>query len=329
MIPTSLVIQNFMCYRGGDDSADLRLSLDGVHVVCLSGENGAGKSALLDAITWALWGEARTPDDDLIAQGESEMRVELTFQLGDQLYRVTRRRQRGSSSGKRGGTSSGKTFLDLQVQNGAGWKPIAEATVRETQGRIADLLRMSYTTFINASFLLQGRADEFTARTPAERKQVLAEILDLGEYQVLEAKARERARDLDGQLKGLRGKIEQLEQSADKLGAWATLVREAEDLAARTDTQVAEAEQAQASAAARLRGLEQQAEQRKALLRDLDVLRKEQREHNQELATLHARIAAAAELVARREEITCGVAELEAARKELERLEEQRAQHQA
>ncbi|NTV65299.1 MAG: SMC family ATPase, partial [Oscillochloris sp.] len=56
---------------------------------------------------------------------------------------------------------------------------------------------------------------------------------------------------------------------------------------------------------------------------------KEQREHNQELSTLRARIAAAAELVARREEITCGVAELEAARKELERLEEQRAQHQA
>ncbi|WP_129633532.1 AAA family ATPase [Candidatus Oscillochloris fontis] len=328
MIPTSLVVQNFMCYRAsGDQEAELRLDLDGLHVVCLSGQNGAGKSALLDAITWALWGQARTPDDDLIAQGESEMRVELTFQLGTQHYRVARRRQRGGTTGKRGGTSSGKTFLDLQVQDTTGWRPIAETGVRETQERIGDLLRMTYQTFINASFLLQGRADEFTSRTPTERKQVLAEILDLGEYQTLEQKARERARDLDGQLRGLRGKIEQLAESAGKVETWAALVRDAEAHAAQMTAQVAQAEAAQSTAEAHLRDLEQQAEQRKLLLRELEALRQEQLAYSQELAALQTRISAAESLVARRTEILAGVADLAAARSELVRLDDLREQY--
>ncbi|MBX0326921.1 SMC family ATPase [Oscillochloris sp. ZM17-4] len=327
MIPQTLTIQNFMCYRADDGGAPLGLNLDGLHVVCLSGENGAGKSALLDAITWALWGEARTPDDDLIAQGESEMLVELVFQLGDQQYRVARRRQRGKT-GKRGGISSGKTFLDLQVQDAAGWKPIAEATVRETQARIDDLLRMSYQTFINASFLLQGRADEFTSRTPAERKQVLADILDLGEYASLEAKARERARDLDGQLKGLRGRMEQLEESAVKLPFWAQSAQDAEEQVERMGAQAEQAEQAQAQADERLRALQAQAERRKTLLRELDALRKAQAAREQEIATLRGRIAADDLLISRREQIAQGVADLAAARAELDRLEELRGQHQ-
>ena len=42
---------------------------------------------------------------------------------------------------------------------------------------------MDYDTFINSAFLLQGRADEFTNKTPAERKAVLASILGLEAYE--------------------------------------------------------------------------------------------------------------------------------------------------
>ncbi len=69
MIPRKLALRNFMCYR--DELPPL--DFDGIQIACLSGENGAGKSALLDAMTWALWGEARLKsDDELIALGIGE-----------------------------------------------------------------------------------------------------------------------------------------------------------------------------------------------------------------------------------------------------------------
>ena len=76
------------------------LRFDGIHVAVLTGDNGHGKSALLDAITWALWGRARGRSvDELIHTGASEMEVEFEFALHDQQYRVIRKRQRRGKSG--------------------------------------------------------------------------------------------------------------------------------------------------------------------------------------------------------------------------------------
>ena len=54
MIPLRLKLENFLSYRDA-----VELDLQGVEVACLCGDNGHGKTALLDAITWALWGGAR------------------------------------------------------------------------------------------------------------------------------------------------------------------------------------------------------------------------------------------------------------------------------
>jgi exonuclease SbcC len=326
MIPTELTLRNFMCYREDTNGAALTLPFDGLHVVCLSGENGAGKSALLDAITWALWGRARTADDDLIAQGASEMVVELTFQLGDQRYRVARRRQRGRT-GPRGGQSAGKGALDLHVFAGATWKPIAEATIRETQDRINDLLRMSYDTFINASFLLQGRADEFTARTPSERKQVLADILDLSVYTRLEERAKVRARAADDQSKGLRGRIENIAQQAEQAPFWREKVAEAEQRITALQTQITALQAHAHEIEAQLRALDTQASERKATLLRLSELQAEQQRRINEITLVQERITAAAALVARRDAIAAGVHALQAAQAERERLEEVRGRY--
>ena len=68
MIPLKLTLHNFMCYR---DPAPLDFS--GMHLACLSGNNGHGKSAILDAMTWALWGKARSNQaDELIHLGQMQ-----------------------------------------------------------------------------------------------------------------------------------------------------------------------------------------------------------------------------------------------------------------
>ena len=89
MIPYKLRLENFLSYRDGQEPLDFA----GMHLVCLIGENGHGKSALLDAVTWALWGKARAAsDDDLVHMGRAEMQVEFEFGLAEQRYNVIRKR---------------------------------------------------------------------------------------------------------------------------------------------------------------------------------------------------------------------------------------------
>ncbi|MDD9994243.1 MAG: SMC family ATPase, partial [Dehalococcoidia bacterium] len=167
MIPLRLSVRNFMCYREPPI-----LDLESIQIACLCGPNGHGKSALLDAITWALWGETRArTQDELIHQGQTDMSVELDFSARDSLYRVCRRHSR-----KRG--RQGATILELQVQSNGQMVPITGNSVRETEAAIRGLIHMDYETFVNTAFLLQGRADMFTAATPSKRKQLLAEVLD-------------------------------------------------------------------------------------------------------------------------------------------------------
>src|SRR4028119_2308887 len=99
MIPVQLILKNFLSYR------DATLDFRGLHTACICGSNGAGKSSLLEAITWAIWGQSRAgSEDDVIHSGDKEVRVDLIFSSDRHNYRVIRTRHRGQSS-----------FLEFQV----------------------------------------------------------------------------------------------------------------------------------------------------------------------------------------------------------------------
>ena len=101
MIPQKLRLKNFLSYQ------QLALDFSGLHVACICGANGAGKSSLLEAISWALWGASRVASqDDVIHVGFKEAQVDFTFIAGGEVYRVIRTRSRNSS-----------TSLEFQVQN--------------------------------------------------------------------------------------------------------------------------------------------------------------------------------------------------------------------
>src|SRR3990172_554380 len=102
MIPIRLELKNFLPYLNPDP-----VRFDGIHLACLTGGNGAGKSSLLDAMTWALWGRARARrDDDLMHLGQNDMYVQLDFEQENVVYRVLRRRTRGKR---------GQSALDMFV----------------------------------------------------------------------------------------------------------------------------------------------------------------------------------------------------------------------
>jgi len=186
MIPVRLSLRNFMCYR--DNVPPLHFS--GIHTASICGNNGNGKSALIDAITWALWGQTRAKsDDELIHSAETEMEVEFDFTISQQLYRIIRRRSRPKRS-----RSSGQPVLEFQVASNDGFKTISGDTIPQTQQKIIDYLHMDYNTFTNSAFLRQGHADEFTTANPSRRKQVLSNILGLSIYDELESQSKDIAR---------------------------------------------------------------------------------------------------------------------------------------
>lgn len=183
MIPRRIAMRNFMCYA--EDVVDL----SGVDVACVSGGNGAGKSAILDAITWALWGGARAKrDDELVRLGADDMAVSLDLEVEGGAYRVTRTRRFGKDS---------SLTLSTPDDQG-GWRPLTDGAVRATQAEIDSILRLDLETFVNSAFLRQGKAGEFTTRTPAERKRVLASILGLDRWAGREAVAKERLVEVAG-----------------------------------------------------------------------------------------------------------------------------------
>lgn len=189
--------------------ADAKLDLTSLGIACLTGQNGAGKSAILDGVTWALWENARAGSEDLIRLGQSEMWVYLCWELEGQIYRVRRSRQK--SYGKDGKRLGSKGNLDLQIwkadrqdfyaaesplmERDSVWMSLNAATMRDTQKRLDDILKMDYDTFVSSVYLRQGRADEFTTRSPSERKQVLADILGLDYFDRLQELAKEEAKE--------------------------------------------------------------------------------------------------------------------------------------
>ncbi|MPZ15276.1 MAG: AAA family ATPase [Chloroflexi bacterium] len=229
MIPLRLELRNFLSYAEGHAP----LSLEDVHVVCLSGSNGHGKSALLDAIIWALWGVPRggaRAGDDLIRHGAREMHVSLEFELHGIRYRVTRKRVR------RGRDAT--TDLHLESHDGMTWRSLTGGWIADTQRTIGDLLRMSHHTFVHASFIAQGKADAFMTLEPADRKKVLAEILDLSRYEQLAEAARETARRAKSESDRLSSLIESVDQELERRAAYVAQLEQTEE--AERDAQAVE-----------------------------------------------------------------------------------------
>ena len=137
MIPVTLALKNFLSY--GEDVPPL--DFEQFHVACLSGYNGQGKSALLDALTWAVWGEGRKSsrekkaDSSLLRIGQKDMQVEFVFDLEGDRYRIIRTFSLGQKSSR--------SSLEFQVfsQEDNQYISLTCSSIRETQERITKTLR--------------------------------------------------------------------------------------------------------------------------------------------------------------------------------------------
>lgn len=197
MLPKRLTLRNFLAY-----GEEVTLDFSGIQLASLTGANGAGKSSILDAITWALWGRSRAKrDEDLIHYGTDEMSVRLDFEQEGTLYSVIRRRARKSRSNS----------LDVRLRDQKdGWVSQA-GKAAEGQNYLNDLLKLDYETFIHSSYLQQGMADRFMSLGPSERKLRLARILDLERWERYEKAAGEQAKTYADQIRYVEQRIREID----------------------------------------------------------------------------------------------------------------------
>ncbi|MCP5094997.1 MAG: SMC family ATPase [Chloroflexi bacterium] len=238
MIPLKLELTNFLSYR-----ETAVLEFDGIHLACISGANGSGKSSILDGMTWVLFGNSRTKsDDDLVnrvsALDGASAEVRFTFDLEGSIYRITRRRRPRKSS-----------MLELQIATEFGekqqpkkWKTLSESKIRETQAAIETLLRMNYDTFINSSFLLQGKADEFTTKSPNRRKEILADLLGVSIWDNYRETAASRRKSEEGRIALLDAQTAEIEEELGEEADRAEKLAERQAASAQIATQLADKE---------------------------------------------------------------------------------------
>src|SRR5690606_11761149 len=145
VIPRRLRLRNFLSYR------DCTLYFTRLHLVLLSGKNGHGKSAHIDAITRSTCDRARVAGADGLMHHAAGMLVEFEFEVEGDRFTVVRKRSRG-----------GAAALDFfHVTPGGEHLPLTGGRLADTQRAIQDTVRLDYDTFRNSAFIAQGRADEF------------------------------------------------------------------------------------------------------------------------------------------------------------------------
>ncbi len=270
MIPQQLTLKNFLSYRAA------ALDFRGLHTACVCGANGAGKSSLLEAIAWAIWGESRAAsEDDVIHVGEAEARVEFVFSMHQQTYRVIRTRQRGSG-----------VALEFQIAPGTvrndsvpPFRSLTEKGIRATQHLILEHLKLDYDTFVNSAYLRQGRADEFMLKRPGDRKQILADLLKLQRYDELAEQAKDKSRQFKGQVELLERNLASIQKQLQQTEA---IAQERSHLEAT----LAQMQQQQAAYSEQLQNLLARQQQQQTAKQQLTWQQQQQRHLNQDCQRL-------------------------------------------
>jgi hypothetical protein len=182
-------LKGFTSFKDGAD-----ISFENFDRFAICGPTGAGKSSLLDALTFALFAEAPRRGTgnlaNLISLGRKRFSVSLDFAVGDQTFRVTRvRRRRGAGSDQ------------LEKVSGQDKTELVATGQRAVTERIEKLLGLNYSHFTQAVFLPQGKFSEFLKAKPAERRRVLNELLRLLVYERMQERAG-KDRDIHGGRRG-------------------------------------------------------------------------------------------------------------------------------
>jgi DNA repair protein SbcC/Rad50 len=197
--PLRLLLDGFGTYRNQTE-----IDFTDVDFFALVGPTGSGKSTVIDALCFALYGTVPRWDNErevrnALAPSANACTVSLIFELAGQRYVAVRSLQRGAR-GQVTTKAARLERLDPAIPADAPLVEMLEASVEalaegpdQVKTRVQELLGLSYEHFTQSVLLPQGGFSEFLRATPANRQRLLVELLAFGVYKEIGQRARERA----------------------------------------------------------------------------------------------------------------------------------------
>lgn len=204
MKPLYLEIEGFLSYKEKTDIDFSELSL-----FAITGPTGAGKSSIIDAITFALYGksprfEKERSNDQYISKGKDYFKVALTFSLNNTIYKV----ERALKSGRNMVISVKKGDKEL----------VTEERNKAKEEALQKLLGMDYETFTKVIMLPQGEFARFIKPDkPKERRDIIIELSNLKKIDKLKEIAAEKRKKLQDELNIVKSNIDSLKLNQEDI----------------------------------------------------------------------------------------------------------------
>jgi len=272
MRPQKLTLKNFMPFRSTDGQGQ-EVDFSTLDLFAITGPMASGKSSLIDAIVWCLYGRTArygTDSKGVISAGENICEVTFDFTIGSRWFRAVRRTGKTTESGL------------SELENGE-WIQDTSGADRLTE-RIESLLGLDFDSFSKTVVLPQGKYAEFLSSEPGKRRDLLEKILELGVYR----RVIERAKDLEGRSKTRAETIRETLAQPQYAGVTRAMVEQRQDEVERLAHDIVQTSRQEEM----LRGLAQQVEAVTTLVARCESLRQEEQMHAQEHAQAQAKLTA-------------------------------------
>ena len=204
MRPTKLVISAFGPYADRTVIDLDKLGTSGLYLI--SGDTGAGKTTIFDAITYALFGRASGDSRDdsklfrcLNARPETKTEVDLTFVYAGREYRICRNpeymrpKARGDGFTKENASVT-LYYPDASGKQGPTSRPISKE--KEVAAAVQDIIGIDRDQFTKIAMIAQGDFMKVLLSSTDERKKIFRKIFKTDKFNALQDELKKRAKEL-------------------------------------------------------------------------------------------------------------------------------------
>lgn len=211
MRPVYIRMSAFGPYAGTQELNMEELGTGGMYLI--TGDTGAGKTTIFDAITFALYGEASGDSREAAmlrskyADPSVPTEVELTFIYGNQTYQI-RRNPEYERPAKRGtGMTTQKAEAELICPDGR-----VVTKPRDVTAAVTEIMGVNREQFCQIAMIAQGKFRDLIEKGTAERQKIFREIFQTAPYQKVQDMLREQYRALERECENLRESVNQYMQ---------------------------------------------------------------------------------------------------------------------